>query len=324
MVTTIKTWADSLNNEFSTSSVQATQYREAFYALKTMFLAAGWTLDWTGNGTTANSSDNLPNAGSVVYGTAGAQPTSYFVAASPTTWGNNLGVPMRVLALCNNSNADTTPQQVDFYFSRGPYTLAGAPLTTRPVATTDEGTVRNLTNWLPWATVTRGSWCCWYTTAGDIWFGIKQIGDPRFRSFFVVTSETTAVGQRTGVMYAFAGSGSDALVWPATLSATSGYRGFSAEGPAISTTLQFSSIAASTGWTVPVQEATTGSIPNVDIQIVTTASASANRYLGAIADVRGAPGGQFNEIMDGDTDPRRYLLISGLWMPTSAASIPLL
>lgn len=323
MVATTKTWSCSANNVFSSSTSSATQYRETLYALKTQLQAAGWTLELSCNSLVASAADNLPTAASFVWGTDGAQPTSYFVMASPTTWGDNGGVPVRLLVVANVATASTTPQRVDFYVALGSYTLAGAPLSNRPTTASAQTTVRNVNVFLPWTTGVSAQWTCWMTTSGDLWFGVKRLANQLFSSFLILHSSSNAVGQRSLIFYADASAAANALA--ALNQSVTSARAFTTGGVAINNGPCFESLATHCdSWTVPGTDDISGSIPRTSLSVISNGAGTAARVLGDVVDVLASPrDSMFNEVVDGDTDAQRLVNISGLWMPTPAASLPL-
>lgn len=318
MVALNKTWVDTINQPYSSNVDQAVQYRETFYALKALFLAAGWTLELSGNGTTASSSDNLPNAAACVYGTHGTQPLAYFVVRAPAGYGNPVGADLRIQVVANNSNADTTPQTVDFYAAWGTYSLSGTPLTNRATTAAAEQS-RTAISIIPWATATTGYLCTWRTTAGDVLIAVKDSATSNFSSVFWVNAETSAIGHCAAFIYAVGNltsclsSGSLTLVTNFRQWLDDALNGSNALGMA-------ANMWGATSWTLGL-EGTSGVLVGGEIDILANAAAGNGRFLGRLSDVRAVPtAAAFNAIDSLDTDPQILRCAGDILLPVTAAS----
>lgn len=184
-----KTWTSLINNALNGAD-QRIQYREVFFNLKAALVLAGWTREFTCNGITADTADNLPNAAAVVIGLSGTEPISYFVYSAPTNFPGT-GHRMRICVWTNQLTADTTPQAAGIAISRGPYALAagGLSLTTRPIAQYQERVHAATTNLIPWVALTAGTWGYTYSNAGDLAFYVKIDGNASIRMMTMISGK---------------------------------------------------------------------------------------------------------------------------------------
>lgn len=110
MPTLTRTWTNVQNQVPSDQTTQQKQGSHVLLALKTAFLAAGWTVTRSSNSVTADTSDNWSTSADVVYASSGAH--SWVCLQSPANYastGNRLYVAIDWLA----SAAD----RCDFYVS---------------------------------------------------------------------------------------------------------------------------------------------------------------------------------------------------------------
>lgn len=327
MVATTKTWSDTVNNGFSSAVDQRIEYREAFYALKTQFLAANWVLEWSCNSLVASAADNLPNAAAVVWGLAnGTQPISYFVMRAPSsTWGNCISDgPVRALVITDATTASVVPQNIAVYLSRSSYSLSGTPLTVRPVAALDETTTQSQPI-LSWGAAIAGSWSCWTTSDGDIYFFTKRNVDAFYSSAFMLVSPATAdgTGGALNLYFFFQGAIGNRLTWNLIGGVGANSRGFWVSGAALSaaTSLWSPAIAASL-WTAGVL--TSGEMLTTSVWAYGT-TATNRRIHGRLVDVAGTSDTlPLSSTVTGDSDATRLASLGGgLCLPTLNAHLPL-
>ena len=310
------TWVDVINGAFSSSVDQAVQYREAFYTVFRVLVDAGWTVEFTSNGTVANSSNNIASAADCVFGTNGSQSLAYAVLRAPTGFGNPSGAQFRLVLVANNSNADTTPQTFDIYGSFGTYSLHGTPLSNRPVAAAAEQS-RTGVNLIPWSSAQTGYISTWRNDQGAVWVGVKDGAGDEFDSGFAVVAEDTALGSNNAAFYAV----STLPFGSAALGTASNWRFFTDTAAAGSTTLGMESTVWAWGsWDSGANGATNEPVLR-PIDLGAQATGANGRFLGTITDILACPPGcAFNADDSTDFDAQIYRCAGDIWMPVTAAS----
>lgn len=323
MVLLNKTWSDDLNNLLPNTD-QVVQYRELFYNLKQTFLAANWVLEFTCDGTTANSSDNLPNAAAVTIGTEGSENISYFVVASPVNWVT--GGQIRICIFTNNANADTTPTVVGMIKGNQAFVLDASPLQNRPTCPVevDMSGVNNWgTNFVPWASPLTGYWNSWTTTDGTVIFGVKVSGEGLFRNVAIIAAEQGSNGFGDWRHFVYLGgsaTSSNQIQWN-ELTTGVNFRGFGEDG---STSIQ-PELACTAASMDQWQGGADGSgrVPRISVDVVVN-NVNDPRFMGQLSDIYGAPNNApFNEVEDADLDPVRLNCLGALWWPCTASDLPL-
>lgn len=317
MVALNKTWVDSINQTFSSNVDQAIQYREAFYALKSLFLAAGWTVVLSSNSVVANSSDNLASAANCVFGTNGSQPLAYVVLRAPAGYGNPFGVDLRVQLVANNSNADTTPQTIDIYAAWGTYSLAGTPLQNRATTAAPEQS-RTAVSLIPWATATTGYFSTWRTTNGDVLICLKDSATSNFSTAIWINAEASAIGHCTAFLYA---SSNSTACLAGNLAAVANFRMWQEDGANGTNSLGMSAnLWGMASWTNGLEGAS-GVLIGGEIDILANAGAGNGRFLGRLSDVRAvATAAAFNARDSLDTDTQILRCAGDILLPVTAAS----
>lgn len=321
MATTLRNWASSLNNQFTSDVDQAIQYREAFFGLLQMFLSAGWTVEYTSDGTTADTNNNLLAATDVVYGLDGSQPLSYFVVQSPANWVS--GGTIQISVVANEDNADATPQTIDVYATSGSFTLPVTPEQNRPT-TTDPMVSFTIQNLIPHAAAAPARWHGWYTTRGDVMFGVSTDSTGTLDFGFCAIAHTDAApfnlegDYRCGI-YCEANAG---VFANANFLNGLNWRSFKDSG-AVAGTLVLDSLSALFTTLSNGSSAISGALINFSIGM--GENVAAGRILGVFDDIRSVPNNATATVtQDGDTDTVRYVVVDDLIIPTTAAQLPIL
>lgn len=320
MTTTVKTWGSSIANPFSSAVDQAIQYREAVFGLHTALLAAGWTVERSCDSVSVSASNTWLSAANCVFGTETSQAHAWNCYLSPLGKGRPGAGRYRLMLNCNNSNADATPNNLELYMCYGAYT--GGSTTTRASAGSTETAV------ITWAMLNftgaiTGRFCYWYTSDGDVYFGIKHDGTSFFRSFFMIHDDlTNSRGNFVMSMWAL-GNATNADVFTTTLyQAITNRRNFNADGTGAAASQERvtprSSIWDIALWTNGL-ETSTNSIPRREADLFNNVT-SPCRDLGLTVDAWSVPlTTPFNTIEDGDADPIRLRCISMIMLPTVAS-----
>lgn len=316
MTTLNKTWVDSINQTYSSAVDQAVQYRESFFGLKQLVVAAGAVIEASSNGSVADASDNLASAADCIYGTAGSQPLAYFVARFPTGYGNPNGAQFRLLVVANNANSDTTPQTIDIYAAYGTYSLAGTPTQNRPTTAASEVSRTGITL-IPWTAATTGYFSTWRTSDGDIIFAVKDSSTDLFDVAILVNAESSGIGSNTAMVYAVSGSTS----LTSGLANGSNWRAFNDSGTAIVTGFAVqNSMWGAASWTNG-HEGALGYLVATEIDLMTSSAGASGRYFGRWSDVRGNPPGiAFNQRDSTDTDTQILRCAGYVMLPVTRAS----
>lgn len=245
MVTLVKTWATDINNAFSSAVNQQTQYREAVYNLHEWIQGmTGATREWSCDSVTASSADNITSTSDIVYGVDGTNILSYFVY--------NLGNDQRILVVCNETAADTTPQTIDIYFCSTSYALHGTPLSNRPVPAdaARECAVISI-DIIPWASPVAGYWNAWRSSSGDLVFCVKEASTLPAVGFIIASG--TSPGNSAYHKTVFGYSGTDAI---AEVDNPAYWRSHTAPGVAMSNAAHALSVASLiTGWATGLDSA---------------------------------------------------------------------
>lgn len=285
-------WSGPSQVAFSSSSDQALQYAQQVFAIISALRARGWTVARSSNGTTASAADNIATSADIVFGTEASQAHSWAALVPPTGKGNPTGgVNHRILINCNNSSADTTPQNIDIYLARGTYVGgANGTTTTRPSILAGGVELAVLShNVIPWTAALAGSFCTWSTDDGDLYVMAKANGDSFFRSLMWIRDDPdNAAGNYNMTIFAANSSTAD-IVTSGTMQVNGNHRAFLADGTgAVSASAAYCVSFNATLWTNGV-EATTSRVHLRDIEILNNASGAGARDFGALVDVLGGP-----------------------------------
>lgn len=196
MVEPVRTWTISFDNPFSNQLDQQVQYRESCFNIKDTYVNGGWTVIASSNGVVANLNDNWNSSADIVFASAGAR--SWIVMRSPVGW--LPGTDQVELCMeCNNSSPDATPQQMQSFFAANPFFDVTTPVTTaRPTSGNETAANSSGDDVIPWTGVLTGRWTSWYSSRGDVVFGVKPQGVLQWRHFQVLTANTDVNGGGTG------------------------------------------------------------------------------------------------------------------------------
>jgi hypothetical protein len=322
-------WTGPNQVTFSSASDQAVQYREKGFGIIDDMRSVGWTSGRSSNGTNAGAGTDfatgrIEDADDIVFGTEASQAHSWVEMIPPSGKGNPaMGTAFRVFLNFNNSNADTTPQNVDIYLAVGSY--SGGSTTTRATITGVELSVL-AHNMIPWTAALAGSMCSWTTEDGDVYFASKANGDSFFRSLMWIRDDPeNALGEFTLTLFAISNATAD-IVTAASLQTTSAHRAFLSDGSGAVSATSGQCIAFALSALTSGQEATTSRVPMRDVELWNNAAAAAGRDFGALVDVRGCPAntGWNHEDVDATVDnsnqwPMIHRTIGDLAMPGDAA-----
>lgn len=257
---------------------QQDQYRELSYALLTAIRALpGATRLQESNGTTASSAQNINSAADIVFAAAGsAHSWALYELASGET----------ITLDFVNAAADPTPQLVNIYKSTSAY--AAGSTTGRPAAITVGRENSALAfNIVPWAAVVAGQYTWLRTAEGSLYFLVKQQGVGAFYSTFFIHRSGTSRGNFSIAFYAASNASADVLI-AANLASTGNWRTSQEDGTASNTGQASSNAFPWTSWNNG--QDSTGNVPRFGVVVGCNLVASP-RYLGAMTDVVGIPGG---------------------------------
>lgn len=318
-----RTWIVDPNNAFSDQNDQLLQFQESFFSLKTLLLAAGWGVRSSSNGTTADTSDNLVSVADIVTGLAGFG--AWIVFRSPVGW--IPGAEQIDLTFYVDDNAAPF-QKAPFRFCPSGYNTDGTTSSLpTPIASETAVVATPNFNIIPWTVKTTGRWNGWYTSRGDIMFGVKQLGRRFFQNFMFLSGNVDGDGEGKGLqrwVYGASSSSafSDVLTNPYTSSIN--WRGSRTDkvvtGPIILTTDGQTVGAWSDGYDYK------GETKILEAHHFITV-ASHGRHLGEFmgGDVGVAisltPFGTLHDLEDAQTF--RRVCISGFWVYFPAADLPI-
>lgn len=319
-VVATRTWTVSANNAFSSAVDQQVQFREAVFNLKATFVNAGWTVVRSSNATVIDGSDNWTTDADVVLGTSGNG--SWIVFRSPVGWiPNSEQIELLLFVNDTGANPQTAPIQIC------PQGYRNGSTTALPTANGSQTTVLTLgDDVIPWSAIpaNNGRWTSWYTSRGDVMFGVKEETIDFFRFFTLITGNVDADGggdgdQRwalfasTSTVNIFGGSG-------AHLS-SGRWRGTIPSGDSFPTTEPATVSTNINSWVLglDIDGATLDTKMTLWID-----SAVDGRYLGRWVDVFAAPVNLPFGTLDtseGAQDPRRVGL-GEVWVYMPAAALP--
>lgn len=250
MVAPLRTWTIVMDTAFTDQLDQQVQYQEAVFNLKNTFINAGWTVSRSSDGATSGASDLWVDAGDIQFSNSGAAARSWITLAPPSGW-LGAGETLELLIDCNNPNPDTTPQLVSIQAADQVYT--GGTDQTPPTTAGLETTVITVgDNIIPWTSVETGRWTSWYSSRGDVMFGVKIQGTLQWRHFFMIHSNTNADGGGQGGnrWYMFARDSATAeILTSGNLNSTSSWRGWDAGAAALDNPEAHSTCWQVTTWT---------------------------------------------------------------------------
>jgi len=338
MVTTQKTWRFSLSQPLSSSNNQVDQYKEAFFALKSWFVSASWTVTMSAGlaggasgSFTASVGDNILSKNDVVYGTLGTNTSSYFVVEPPADWlpsGSSVE-PFQLCFVPNATAGNSNPRTMSVISLSGRFKLNGTnPNVKTPVAVTGSLiTCSNAQNFLANTTPTAQKWHGWRTTDGDVMFGLSDGLEMDY--FFWVTSFNNDRGNGEGKykLAIYTPPAGNALGYGSLRNA--GYwNTYSTNGTAASVTPVISCWGWwFLGWTYPGFSTPSHSPVMIPLDFGDIGGTT-GRHIGRIVDVSGSPGSTVaispsNVLVDGDIDSIRLCTVGNLWIPTPTGSIPI-
>ena len=232
---------------FTSQVDQQVQYREACFNHKEAFVAAGWTVIDSVNGTgSAPAGTDTWNTTSDIVFAAGGSNHSWCQLRSPSGFLTD-SETMDIVLDCNNASPDTTPQQMELYCATTPV-FSGGTATARPTSAEETTVLTNGRNIIPWTAVTSGRWTSYYTSRGDVWFGVKPEGILEWRHVNHLFSNDNSNGGGEGnkrfVLFGRSDASFD-VFFSSTLVSAANYRGLSPAG-----TDQDSANGACTAWDV--------------------------------------------------------------------------
>lgn len=182
---------------------------------------------------------------------------------------------------------------------------------------------------IPWTSLASGRYSTWYTSRGDIMFGLKREGKGLFAHFMMLISNEDdnggGAGNQRWHFFAASSNTANVLLWT-TLSATGNRKGTDPAG--LNTTMAISAQStvwyATGSWTDGLdQQGETNDVP-IDLWHNGNAAASP-RYYGQLVDLYGAPITlPFGALDDSERSQtqRRVCVGDGLWLYAPTAALP--
>lgn len=318
-----RTWTVGPNLKFTDQTDQVIQFQELLFALKSILVAAGWTVTLSSDTVTAGSGDRWIDAQDIVLGAAGAG--SWIVFRSPSAWASNQ-IDLLLYVNDTGSNPQNAPMRIAIE-DTDPYT-GGSTVALPTTLGAETSVMGSASDMLPWSTVTDGRYATLYTSRGDVMVLVKVTGKPFFSQCHFIQSTTDAdgggVGPRRWMMSGrTVGATSDVfLTWTSFAKIVSSPDGASATNVAvidseISSIVSFNAInsrgetyvAPLHGWvTTAAAERHLGRLFNGDVGD----SMQSNFHLpfGALVDIE-------------DTGTLRRVCVTELFVPWPRASLPI-
>jgi len=331
MVTTSKTWSFSLNNNLSSSIDMEDQYREAFFALKSWFVSASWTVTMSAglvggvSGTfTASTGDNIVTKNDIVWGTLATQTGSYFVLTPPANWlpSGSSREPFELLFAATAANGSIVPRTITVISLSGNFKLNGTnPNARTPVAASGVLiTCSNAQNFLAGATATAQKWHGWKTSDGDVLFGLSDGIEMDYAIWITSFNKRSSPGEGIYRFALYTPPGGSALDG-SNLKTTSYWSGYTNDGRSAATGYPNCVAWSAVGWT----GGRTGNSNSVIKAPADFVDNGANgRYIGRFLDISGSGTAvSSNNLVDGDDDPIRSVTVGSLWLPAPTGSLPI-
>lgn len=209
MVTTIKSWTVTPNHPLQSPTDALRQYQEVILELKNQFVAAGWTVTWSSDGSTHSASDLWVDNTDIVIATANTTPHSMIILRAPTGWGDpSDSAQYHIFIECIDGSSATLPNNFGFFLNPGLIThnaITGRP-TIPTGAINGTSSVPFILN-LPAAnTEYRASY--WRTGAtagvhvgGDVFVFTRRATDTYFTGSFAVIDPIYARGKNRALVY---------------------------------------------------------------------------------------------------------------------------
>lgn len=322
MVQPLRTPTIVFDVAFTSQVDQAVQYREAIFAAKTAFLAAGWAVERCSDSVSAASSDLWLTAANIVNAAAGSAH-SWIVMVSPIGWLPNSG-QIRVTLDCIAPTPDTTPQLWQVYFQNASHGATGTNTDRPPAVGTETAILTVGQDIIPWPTAVAGRYTTWTTARGDVMMIIKPQGVMEARFAFILTANTDTDGGGEGDnrFYFFAHDSNTAgILTAANLGNTSACRGLSPGGSNADASAAESSIWNVTLWSGGIS----GGGQTVAVPIDLYANVAVRgRPLGSVIDIYAVPttlpAGTLDDAETGQTYRRICMDNVMIYVPT--ASLP--
>lgn len=325
MVATTLTWNSDINLDLFLEADAEDQYRRTLLELHIWLKLAGWTVVFSsgnnnGAGFAADANDNITVLADVVFGTNTVEQHSYAVYQSPAggePFGVNGGTSF-IMWDANVSSASTTPQLVNFFSICAPdsYVLAGAPLTTRPVATLLAREDTRSINFRPAAGFVPQHVHRWRNNRGELIFIVSTDGTGFAESALWLTSPDNTEGLNAFALYA-ANAGGGALI-PVQFTSASNWNSHWIDGTIQNSHPGFVSASSfMTAWTAGQSDAATNPA-SAPIDFCVNSGIN-GRYFGRVVDMRATgpllPPGTLDD-SDTDGNPNRMMSVNGLLIPT--------
>lgn len=330
MATLTKTWTHDVNNVIANTLTQVQQYQELFFALHSAFVAAGYTVVASSDGTTASAGDNIASTADVVVG-GGTSARTWALYEFPPSAQNKGQVLLEA-----EDTATTTPQDIRYTFSSLDFDISSISASAAPVEPsvlsyyqTDSVILRD------WTTPVDGVWHSIVSDRGDVIFFAKRQSST-FNDFecWIRCDDPAEAG--TGAEadlcafkihnpFSFSNSGLGAGV--TNTSDVGAYTNLSneiASQIAVGGPSGFGPTGGpnSAAWAGGLDAA--GRLLVFDLELYT--STEPFRWMGKWVDIKAvssnAPGGT---VENGDADPIRYAVVAfGVMIPWPAAEFPIL
>lgn len=318
MVTTVKTWTATLNNNLGSVSDQLVQYQTAMFNFVDKLLLAGWEVTWSTDGTQQGATNYWTSASTILVAAPGVAH-SMIILQAPVAWGNpTSGNRYHLFLSCEDSAPSPNPN--DFYFIFAPSTITCSSTTTKPTSpTSSDGAVASTARLLNWTTVGAGRASYWHTTStyqGDAFIFTKLTTSNYFTQGFAVIDPIYARGNNRGLVVFQSSSAllelSGSLVGCSAANATS---------TSTSVSLNFPSVG---NWTDGKDAS--GAVGYWPIFVTNNGAGQLSRYFGYLPDIWGssataAENWNYNDTSDLGSVVLRGLNGVGLPVPSTAPAL---
>lgn len=322
MVATALTW--NSNIDIVLGGVDAgEQYQNILYQFHVLLLAAGWTVVFTSNGSVADGNDNIGGPSDIVWGTEASQAHSYAVYQSPGGYGQNGGT-CYFMWNADVAAATTNPQQVDFYTLVDPesYSLAGSPLTTRPVPSTPINEDNRLNIPLkPGSTFVPHHLHTWRNSRGEFLFMVSIDGTTIVESIVWAISPDGAEGINDFTIFIDNVNTGNGVLDANRLASAALYMSHWIDGTVQDANPQFVSIITSMStWSAGLSSFSTNPVSGPADYVVDNATNA--RYFGRVVDLRftseNLPPGTLDDsdAVDPGGEPNRMMSVLSMLLPT--------
>lgn len=242
-----RTLTIAINQPFSSAVDQVIQLREAAFFLKSLAVAAGWSVVRSSDGANAGAADFWTSAAVLRIDTTGSG--AWCALSSPPGWAS---ATAQILLYINNAatGIDPTPQGFSIRGTTGVY--SGGSTSALPTASAAETAVSSAGNILGHTSPIDIRYATWRSSRGDFMFGIKPVGSGFFTTFIAVVSNADGNGGGIGAnrWWVTQLCNGTSVFTPAFLGSASYTSSLSSGGAAVVSTQAYAALAWSmTSWT---------------------------------------------------------------------------